>query len=217
MAAVTLADIHVLPRGMHMPGSLSPFRHVMATFFLPSLPRPGFRWFTMISCDFCWREASLWLRVVSTRRWLPFPSTIRFYVVLLFAIFFLLCYMGFCFSLWESTVFEFVLVTLFSAVLFLDFNSIVTVLTIFWWLLQVSSGGAVGLVLICFPFTFLTALSGPLKGPGHLFITFPTFCSYFYTVLVWFVSNVGKPTLFLLIGLTTFSSVRIRSGMDPLL
>jgi hypothetical protein len=43
------------------------FRRVMVTFFLPSLPQPGFRWFTVISCDFCWREASLWWHVVSTR------------------------------------------------------------------------------------------------------------------------------------------------------
>jgi hypothetical protein len=43
-----------------------------------------------------------------------------------------------------------VLVTLFTAVIFLDFNSVVTVLAIFWWLLQVSSGNAVGLVLMRF-------------------------------------------------------------------
>lgn len=76
----------------------------------------------------------------------PFPGLVLgglrwflviFFVVLLSAMFFLLlffflCYLGFCFSLWESTVFEFVLVTLFTVVLFLDFNSVVTILTIFW-------------------------------------------------------------------------------------
>jgi hypothetical protein len=162
--------------------------------------------------------------MVSTCRWLPLSSIIRFSVILLsvtiiiinfFFFFFILCYLGFCFFLWETTVFECVLVTLFTAVLFLDFNSVVIVLAIFWWLLQVSSGDAVGLVLIYFPFIFITALSGPLKGPGHLFVSFPTFCSYLYAVLVWFGSNVGEPTPVSLFGLTTFSSVRIRSGTDP--
>jgi hypothetical protein len=83
-------------------------------------------------------------------------------------------------------------------------------------LLQVSSGNAVGLVLIYFPFTFIIALSGPLKGPDHLFVPFPTFCSYLYVVLVWFGSNVGESIPFSLFGLTTFSSVRIKSGTDPL-
>jgi hypothetical protein len=122
---------------------------------------------------------------------------------------------GFLF-LRESIVFEFVLITLFIVVQFMDFISVVTVLPIFWWLLQVSSGNVVGLVLIYFPFTFIIALSGPLKGPDHLFVPFPTFCSYLYVVLVWFGSNVGESIPFSLFGLTTFSSVRIKSGTDPL-
>jgi hypothetical protein len=70
-------------------------------------------------------------------------------------IFFKKSYLGICLCLWEITVFEFVMVTLFTAVLFMDSNNVVTVPTILWWLLQVSSEDAVGLVLICFPFTFL--------------------------------------------------------------
>jgi hypothetical protein len=81
-------------------------------------------------------------------------------------------------------------------------------------LLQVSSGDVVELVLTYFPFTFLTALSGPLKGPDHLFVSFPTYCLYLCTILVWFESNVGKPIPFSLIGLLTFSSFRIKSGRD---
>jgi hypothetical protein len=188
-------------------------RCVMATFFLPPLPQLGSRWFMMISSDICWSEASRWWPVVSTSRWLPLPNIIRFSVVLLFVVFFL-CYLGFCFFFWETTVFEFVLVTLFTAVLFLDFNNVVTVLAIFWWLLQVSSRDAVGLVLISFPFTFITTLCGPLKESGHLFVSFPILCSYLYVVFVWFGSNVGEPTPFSLFGLTIFSFVRIRSGTD---
>jgi hypothetical protein len=55
------------------------------------------------------------------------------------------------------------LVSLLHAVLFSYSNSFFTVPTIFWWLLQVSSGDVVGLALICFPFTFETALCSHLK------------------------------------------------------
>jgi hypothetical protein len=78
-------------------------------------------------------------------------------------------------------------------------------------------GIQLGKILICFPFTFITALSGPLKGSDNLFVSFPTFCSYLCVVLVCFGSNVGESTPFSLFGLTTLSSVRIKSRMDPLL
>jgi len=84
-------------------------------------------------------------------------------LVLLFLLFFYLCYLSYCFPFWETIVFEIVLVSLFHAILFSYSNSFFTVPTIFWWLLQVSSGDVVGLALICFPFTFETALCSPLK------------------------------------------------------
>jgi hypothetical protein len=80
-----------------------------------------------------------------------------------FSFFFYLCYLSYCFPFWETIVFEIVLVSLFHAVLFLYSNNFFTVPTIFWWLLQVSSKDVVGLALICFSFTFETALCSPLK------------------------------------------------------
>jgi hypothetical protein len=71
--------------------------------------------------------------------------------------------LSYCFPLWETIVFEILLVALFHAVLFSYSNSFFTVPTFFWWLLQVSSGDVVGLALICFPFTFETVLCSPLK------------------------------------------------------
>jgi hypothetical protein len=70
-----------------------------------------------------------WWRMIFKRRWLLVPSIIRFSIVLLSTVFF--SYLGFCFSIWETTVLEFVLVILFTVVLFLNFNSVVTVLAIF--------------------------------------------------------------------------------------
>jgi hypothetical protein len=87
---------------------------------------------------------------------------------------------------------EIVLASLFPAIIFSDSNNGFTVPAIFWWLLQISSGDAVGLVLICFPFTFKTALYNHLKGPGHLFAKFFNFCIYFSSVLVWFGIINGK-------------------------
>jgi hypothetical protein len=51
---------------------------------------------------------------------------------------------------------------------------------------------------ICTPLAFLIALCGPLRGPCHLFDTFPTICNYFITVLVSFESIVicWEPTIF---------------------
>jgi len=56
--------------------------------------------------------------------------------------------LGYCSSLWEKTVFEFMLRFLFLVVLFSDSKNTFTVLTISWWLLLLSSGEAGELVLI---------------------------------------------------------------------
>jgi hypothetical protein len=101
-------------------------------------------------------------------------------------------------------VFEIVLISLFTAVIFSDSNSVFTVPAIFWWLLQISSGDSVGLVLICFSFIFETALGGPLKGPGHLFVSFSTFYKYLTAVSVWFGSNVRESTPFFIKRIANF-------------
>jgi hypothetical protein len=89
-----------------------------------------------------------------------------------------------------------VLVFLFPAVLFSDFNNAFTVSAIFWWLLLVLSGDANGLIIIYFPLAFITALRGPLKGLGYLFDQFPTFYKYFRAILVWFESTAKEVTHF---------------------
>jgi hypothetical protein len=67
---------------------------------------------------------------------LPVPSITRICVMFLSFFFYLIfflkkkSYLGICFCLWETTAFEFVIVTLFTAVLFLVPNNIVTVSTI---------------------------------------------------------------------------------------
>ena len=81
------------------------------------------------------------------------------------------------------------------------------------WLLLVRSGGLDMFALICSPFASKTALRCPLRGPGHLFVPFPTFCNYFRTALVCFRSIVGKPTLFSFLGPSP-PSFRIMSRMD---
>jgi hypothetical protein len=107
-----------------------------------------------------------------------------------------LCCLRYSFPLRKTSVFRIVLCYLLSAVHFSDSNNVFTVSTIFWWLLQVSSGDAVGLVVICFPFTFETALCGPLKGPDHLIVQFLTFCIYFNAISVWFGFNIDELTPF---------------------
>jgi hypothetical protein len=135
-----------------------------------------------------------------------------------FFFFIYLCFLGFGFPSRKASVFRIVLSYLLIAVIFLDSNSVFTFVAIFWWLMQVSSRDVVGLVLICFPFTFETSLCGPFKGPGHLFVYFPTFCIYFSTVSVWFESNIEEPTHFSLIRLPTSSfSFRIGRENDYLL
>jgi hypothetical protein len=41
-----------------------------------------------------------------------------------------------------------------------------------------------------------TALCGQLRGPSHLFVSFPTLNNYFSTVLVWLGSTFEEPTYF---------------------
>ena len=134
----------------------------------------------------------------------------------------LLCFMGYCLlvfywfvSLVETFVTELVLVPLFTTVLFTDFSNAFIALASFWWLILVTSGGLDRFALICAPFASETALRGPLRGSGHLFVPFPTFCNYFRIVLICFGSIVGEPTPFSFFGLSPPSSFRIKSGKDP--
>jgi len=150
------------------------FRCVVATHLHSSFPRPGFWLLSAAPCNPRRRDAFQGWRVVFTRyHWrLPVPPLNRICVVV-FAIVYL-SYLGYCFPFWEIIVFEIMLVSLFSAVLFSDSNNVFTVPAIFWWLLQVSREDTVELVLICFSFTFETVLCGHLKELSHLFVSFPT-------------------------------------------
>jgi hypothetical protein len=62
--------------------------------------------------------------------------------------------------------------------------------------LLISSEGIDKLVLFCTSLVYKTALCDPLKCPSHLFVSFPTFCNYFNTVLIYFRSIVGESTTF---------------------
>ena len=133
----------------------------------------------------------------------------------------LLCFVGYCLlvfywfvSLVETFVTEFVLVPLFTTILFLDFSNAFIALASFLWLLLVTSGGSDRFTLICAPFASETALRDPLRRPGHLFVPFPTFCNYFSIALVCFGSIVREPTPFSFLGLSPLS-FRIRNEMDP--
>jgi hypothetical protein len=119
-----------------------------------------------------------------------------FWTFWLFIYFFLLCCLGFNLLLGKTLVSEFILAPLFSAVPYLDYYSASTALVVFKWLLF-SSEDINEFALLCVLLTFLTPSYSPLRGPGHLFDTFFTFCNYFSIVLVWFGFNiVGKPTIF---------------------
>jgi hypothetical protein len=133
----------------------------------------------------------------------------------------LLCFVGYCFlafywfvSLVKAFVTELVLVLLFTTVMFMDFCSAFITSVSFWWLLLVTSGGSDRFALICAPFASETALCGPLRGPCHLFVSFPMFYNYFCTALVCFGSIVGESTPFSFLG-SFPPSFRIRSGKDP--
>jgi hypothetical protein len=134
----------------------------------------------------------------------------------------LLCFVGYCLLafywfvyLVETFVTELVLVLLFTTVLFTDFSSAFIALVSFWWLLLVISGGSDRFALICAPFAFETAFCSPLRGSGHLFVSFPTFCNYLCTALVCFRSIVRETTPFSFLRSFPPSSFRIRSGKDP--
>ena len=136
----------------------------------------------------------------------------------------LLCFVGYCLlvfywfvSLVETFVTELVLIPLFITVLFTDFSSVFIALASFRWLLLVISGGLDRFALICAPFASETALCGPLRGSGHLFVLFPTFCNYFCTALVYFGSIVRELTSFSFLGLSPPFSFRIKSENDHFL
>lgn len=82
-------------------------------------------------------------------------------------------------------------------------------------LLLFSSWGSYRFALICDHFASVTTLSGSLRGSGHLFDKFLTFCMYFCTVVFHFGIVVGKLTPFSVLGWSTLSSFRIRSWKDP--
>jgi hypothetical protein len=127
-----------------------------------------------------------------------FWAFLLFICFFFFSFFFFKWYLGYCFPLEETLVFEFVLVSLFLAVPFSDSNSDFTISVIFWWLLLFSSGSTDRPALIYSPFAFITVLCSPLRGPGHLFDPFPTLCSYFSVVLVWFGLSLllGSPLIY---------------------
>ena len=129
------------------------------------------------------------------------------YLLSIVVILLLLCFVGYCLltfywfvSLAETFVIEFVLVPLFTIVLVTDFSSTFIASASFRWLLLVTSGDSYRFALICVPFAYETALCNPLRGLGHLFFLFPTFCNYFRTTLVCFGSIIGEPTPFLFLG-----------------
>jgi len=156
--------------------------HFLSSSTLPPLafPRPGFQWF----------PTALAILAGGSQ---PAPLN-RLSVVGLAVVY--LCYLDYCFPLCETTAFKIVLVSLFTAIIFPYSNNVFTIYVIFWWLLQASSGDAIGLVLIYFSFTFETTLCGPLKGPGHLFVKFSTFCKYLNVVFVSLGLMLGSPPLF---------------------
>ena len=106
-------------------------------------------------------------------------------------------------------VFGFVLVTLCASVPSTNFNVFSASITVRWSLL-VHSGGS---DFFCAPLAYVTALCGLLRGPDHLFDSFPTLCNYCCTVVVCFGFIVGEPTPFSMLGSPT-SSLWIRSGKD---
>ena len=108
----------------------------------------------------------------------------------------------------ETFIIRFVVVPFFSAVPLSDYDNAFSASTSLRWLSLVLYGGSDRLAFICSPFASVTALCGPLRGPCHLFVLFPTYCNYFYAVLVCFwvyfceVSDLS-------------SSVQIKSENDP--
>jgi hypothetical protein len=92
----------------------------------------------------------------------------------------------------ETFVAEIVVVPLFTTILVSDFSSAFMASAFFRRLFLITSGGTNRFALIYASFASETALCGPLIGPGHLFVLFPTFYNYFRIVLVCFGSIVGE-------------------------
>jgi hypothetical protein len=120
-------------------------------------------------------------------------------------------------SLVETFVTELVLVPLFTTVLFTDFSSAFIASVSFWWLLLVTSGGSDRFALICAPIASETALRGPLRGPGRLFVPFSTFYNYLCIALICFGSIVGEPTPFSFLGSFPPSSFQEWKGSFPVI
>ena len=124
------------------------------------------------------------------------------------------CFMSFCYLVWFFCFIVLMLVPLFASLPSTDYYSAFLASITFRWLLLVPSGG---LDLVWTLFAFVTALSGPLRGPGHLYDQFSTLCIYCCAVLVCFGFVVGEPTplsFFSFFGSPTSSSFRIKSGKD---
>jgi hypothetical protein len=116
----------------------------------------------------------------------------------------------------ETFVLFYGLLPLYISVPDSDFDRAFPTSTSFrWLLLVVFRGGSDRFVLFCNPFILETAFSGPLKGPGHLFVPFPTLCIYCCTVNFRSGTVVGEPTPISILGSPTLSSFRIKSGKDP--
>jgi hypothetical protein len=163
--------------------------------------------------------AKLHSSAVATVFWSFCCSLVVFLIYCCFVL--LLCFVGYCLlafywfvSLVQTFITELVLVPLFTTVLFTDFSSAFIASASFRWLLLVTSGGSNRFALICAPFASETTLRDPLRGRGHLFVPFPTFCNYFRTALVCFGSIIGEPTPFSFLG-SFPPSFRIRGGKDP--
>jgi hypothetical protein len=116
----------------HKPGSLSPFLACGGHAPPSSLPTPDFRWFpatsTILAGD---RRSSggAWSSRATTGGSQSTPLN-QLSIIVLAVVY--LCYLGYCFPLWETIVFEIVLVSLFTAVLFMDSNNVFTIPAIFW-------------------------------------------------------------------------------------
>lgn len=144
-----------------------------------------------------------------------FVSVCSFVFLLLFVLG--LCLLVFyCLDL-EAEAFVLILglVPLYISVLISDFDSAFPAPTSVRWLLLVFRGGSDRLALFCNLLAFETASCGPLRGPGHLFVPFPTVCIYCCTVTFRFGTVVGEPTPISILGSSTLSSFRIKSGKDP--
>jgi hypothetical protein len=79
-----------------------------------------------------------------------------------------------------------VVIPLFSIVPLLDYDSAFLVSTSLGWLSLFIYGGSDRLALIYSHFASITALCGPLRGLGHLFVIFPTYYNYLCAILVCF-------------------------------